>query len=648
MSKAKRTIHLIFTFILIAVWISGCSNPPLTTESPPKPDLALPDSGDDSTPEADAATPPPEPESDPEIEEGEQTPEIAADLQGLSIDAFFEESFQALTMRNPETVLSVGLTDIYNVTEVALNDISDAYQRETYDLLADTLQVLETYDRASLSPEDQISYDIYHWYLTDQLASQEFMYHIYPATYFPPTSIPEDILFFFTDSHPINNLQDAQDYVTRLGLVDIKLDQLVEILELSAEAGITPPEFGIQWLIYGSLEQFVSKPAQSNELYTGFKEKVEALPSGTLEEKQAVLDEAEQIIEAEVLPAYRELRQYLNQMAVYKGDDSGVWRLPQGDNYYTQQLRHFTTTDLSAEEIHQLGLVELEHIHAEMEAVFEQLGYPQGESLTAYYDRVAADGGHVSGNDVLPTYEALIAEADQNLDAAFDIRPAAEVIVIGDQFGGFYISGSLDGSRPGAFYAAVGGAGEPYYAMPTLAYHEAIPGHHFQISLAMEMRDLPSFRQGLTFTAYTEGWALYAEKLALELGWYADDPYGHLGHLQGMAFRAARLVVDTGLHDQGWTFDQAQAFFTENTGLEVNDPINPQYQIARYLVWPGQAASYYVGYLKIMELRQQAMDTLGEQFDLKEFHRVVLSNGAMPLGILETVVEDYIEAKSQP
>jgi uncharacterized protein (DUF885 family) len=194
----------------------------------------------------------------------------------------------------------------------------------------------------------------------------------------------------------------------------------------------------------------------------------------------------------------------------------------------------------------------------------------------------------------------------------------------------------------------VGGSGEDYYAMPTLAYHEAIPGHHFQIALAQEMQNLPAFRQGLMFTAYTEGWALYAEQLAVELGWYADDPYGLLGMLQAQAFRAARLVVDTGLHAEGWTFEQAQDFFTENTGFDVGDSIDPQQQIARYLVWPGQATAYYIGYLKFMELRQRAMDQLGDRFDLIEFHRVVLGSGAMPLDILESVVDRYIVDQSGP
>ncbi len=571
--------------------------------------------------------------------------ENALSFAGLSLADFFETSFRALTLRSPETVVSIGLTEIYGVTDVLLDDLSISYQQETYELVATILAQLRTYERATLAPEDQISYDIYEWYLEDYLAGKDYFLHQYPATYFPVTAIHEDTLQFFTDTHPVTSLAEAQDYVTRLQLVGQKIEQLSELLDAAAAAGIEPPQFAIQWTLYGNLGQFIGMPAPSTEVYTTFKTKVDLLSSGTPEAKAQVLQEAETAIATVVLPAYRQLHNQLSQIPTYPGEDSGIWRLPQGEAYYAYRLRQATTTDLTAAEIHQLGLTELERIHAEMRVIFAELGYPADLSIAAAYDRVAAEGGHIAGQEVLTTYERIIAEADENITAAFDIQPQAEVVVIGDNFGGFYMRGSLDGSRPGAFYAAVNETGEPYYAMPTLAYHEAIPGHHFQIALAMEMQDLPSFRQGVGFNAYAEGWALYAEQLAYELGWYGEDSYGHLGLLQAMAFRAARLVVDTGLHAEGWTFDQAQDFFTENTGFEVGDPVNPQFQIARYLVWPGQATSYYVGYLKIMDLRQRARDQLGEQFDLKEFHRVILSNGSMPLEILEQVVEQYIAHK---
>jgi uncharacterized protein (DUF885 family) len=637
-----RRLNSITTLVIAVLILAGCG----LFQSEPSPTARLTATpGTSNQPEIEAVSSPQKFEATTR----EATPStVVSSFEGLSLHDFFEASFRALTLRSPETVLTYGLTDIYGVTEVRLNDISDAYQRETYRLMADILEVLESYDRAALTPEEQISYDIYRWYLEDQLAGQAFMYHDYPATFFPITAVHEDLILFFTDLHPVASLDDAQDYVTRLRQVGTKIDQLIAGLEIRKEAGIEPPAFAIQWATYGSLGEFVKTSARTNTLYTSFEEKVTPPSSGTPEEKQAVLDEAEQAIDTVVLPAYRKLHQYLLSLPTYSQQDSGVWRLPQGDAYYIYLLRHHTTTGLSAEEMHQLGVDELARIHNEMAVIFERLGYPKNETLVQSFDRVARDGGHVSGNQVLTTYQDLISEADRNLDAAFDIRPQADVIVIADQYGGFYVSGSIDGSRPGAFYAGVGGAGEDYYAMPTLAYHEAIPGHHFQIALAQEMRSLPSFRQGLIFTAYTEGWALYAEQLATELDWYADDSYGMLGMLQAQAFRATRLVVDTGLHARGWTFDQAQAFFTENTGFEMDDSVNPQQQIARYLVWPGQATAYYVGYLKFMELRQRAMDQLGDQFDLIEFHRVVLSNGSMPLDILESVVNQYIAGKSGP
>lgn len=569
---------------------------------------------------------------------------LTAKLQGLDIDAFFEVSWRELMLRDPEAVVEAGLTDIWGVQEVKLTDISDAYIRETYQMAALVLDLLHQYDRASLSADQQISYDVYEWRLQDRLAEQRFMYYDYPATFFSTTAVHELMIQFFTDIHPVADLQDAQDYVTRLHQVGLKFDQLLENLRLREEAGIIPPKFATQWALYGSVRELAGAPARQTPFYTVFESKVNSLSDLSAAEKQSLLQEAEQAINDVVLPAYDRLADYLQHLESIGSDRDGVWQFADGEAYYDFLLHRYTSTDLTADEIHALGLAELERIHAEMRVLFDELGYPQDESLAQLYDRVAQDGGHVAGQQVLETYERLIAEADQNLDAAFDVRPRAEVIVIGDEYGGFYVPGAVDGSRPGAFYAAVGGQGEDYYGMPTLAYHEAIPGHHLQIALAQEA-NLPAFRQGVSFLGYTEGWALYAEQLAWELGWYADDPYANLGRLQAEAFRAARLVVDTGIHSQQWDFERAQDFFVENVGYEVGDIVNPQHQIARYVVWPGQATAYKVGMIEILELRQEARDALGDQFDLKEFHRVVLTNGPVPLEILERLVEQYIEQK---
>jgi uncharacterized protein (DUF885 family) len=296
---------------------------------------------------------------------------------------------------------------------------------------------------------------------------------------------------------------------------------------------------------------------------------------------------------------------------------------------------------MTPKEIHQLGLDELERIQAEMRVIFDELGYPQDESLTQLYNRVAQEGGYLHGKEILASYEAIIQEAKVTAAQALSRQPEADVVVIAGPTGGYYVQPAVDGSRPGAFYAAVSGT-EAKFSMPSLAYHEAVPGHHTQIALALEM-DLPTFRRGSHFTAYVEGWALYAEQLMWELGAYENDPYGNLGRLRYEAFRAARLVVDTGIHAKQWTFDQAVDYMVENTGF---DPGMVNFEVSRYVAWPGQALAYKIGMIKILALRQAAQQQLGDAFDLKAFHSVVLGNGAVPLDILENIVNDYIDEEA--
>jgi uncharacterized protein (DUF885 family) len=568
---------------------------------------------------------------------------LAAKLTGLGLDEFFEVSWRELRLRDPEAIVADGLATELDLQDATLTDISDAYVRQTYDMCETILDVLRTYNRDELTSEQQISFDVYEWYLEDQVRERTFMYHDYPATFFPVTAVHEETIHFFTDLHPLGNMQDAQDYVARLGQVGVKFEQLIDGLKLREEAGFVPPRFAIQWALYG-VRGMANSTAKQTPFYTALQGKLAALPQVSADEAQALLESAEEAINESVLPAFRALAEYLAHQETVASTDAGLWQFGTGRDYYDHLLRHYTTTELTAEEIHDLGQEELVRIHAEMHAIFDQLGYPQDEDLPMLYDRVARDGGTVPADQIIEEYESLINEASANLTAAFNIQPRAELIVVQSPIKGMYVHASLDGSRPGAFHAGPARSPEQYYAMPTLAYHEAIPGHHFQIALAQES-DLPSFRNSLGFLGYAEGWALYAEQLASELGWYADDPYADLGRLQAEAFRAARLVVDTGIHVKRWTWDEAVDFFVENTGYEPGDSVDPDGQIARYIVWPAQATSYKIGMLKLLELRQRAMDELDEQFDLKEFHAVVLSNGSMPLQVLERVVDDYIAAK---
>ena len=588
---------------------------------------------------------PEDPTPEVEIDEPAESPAEALKIQleGLDLHEFFDDSFQALMMRDPEGVLAQGLADVYGLEGAELTDISDAYIRETQQMYDVVLDLLQKYDRELLSPADQVSYDVYEWFLDDIVRGQEFMYYDYPATFFPVTAVHEGVMYFFSDLHPLANRQDAEDYVTRLRKVDVKFEQLLEGLRLRENEGIIPPSFAPQWALYG-LRNLANADAIYLPYYTSFEENLISIESISSSERNALLEAAEEAIEIAVLPAYDNLVSYLEHLESISSSQDGLWQFPKGEDYYAHLLRHYTTTSMSAEEIHQLGYQELERIHAEMDAIFVDLGYDTDATLGDLFDGVARDGGSIPAGEVLSTYEEIIKDAEGNLDQAFDIRPEAELEVVASTIKGMYVHASLDGSRPGAFHAGTGQSPEEWYAMPTLAYHEAVPGHHFQISLAQEA-DLPLFRSLVSNLGYTEGWALYGEQLAWELGWYDDDPFGNLGRLQAEAFRAARLVVDTGIHTKRWTFSQALDFFIENVGFERGDSADPEGQIARYIVWAGQATSYKIGMIKMLSIRQHAMDQLGDQFDLTEYHNVVLRNGSMPLEVLERVVNDYIASK---
>ena len=634
MSVKSRSIILLLVFILGVSGLTACGS--------------FPPSGGATLREKRAASLLPD-----KTAETEQPTPPAGDTAGISnsdqsypdaeIDTFFETSWRELMLRDPDWVLAEGLSGTYGMDEIMLSNLSDEYQLETHQLIEDTLQSLRGFDRSQLSPDRQISYDVYEWYLEDQLQQAEFLEYRYLVTVYPLISVPEGTAHFFTDLHPITNRQEAEDYLTRLDQIDERFDVLIKMLKQREESGIVPPRFAVQGAIPGLRRMAYSNP-KDTPYFTAYWDRVHHIQALAEAEKQALIDAAERVISESVLPAYQELVEYMEHQQTIAPTDEGVWQFKQGLDYYDCLLKHHTSTDLDADQIHQLGLEELERIHAEIYEVFKQLGYPLDESLPALYDRVAEGGGYIPASQVLETYESIITDAENNLGQAFDLRPQAELAVISSSIRGLYVHGSLDGTRPGAFHAGPATTSEQYYAMPTLAYHEGVPGHHFQVSLAMES-DLPLFRNLIGFTGFSEGWALYAEKLASELGWYDDNPYGNLGRLQGEALRAARLVVDTGIHAMGWSFAQASDFLSENTGFDRGDSVNPDHQIARYIVYPGQATAYKVGMIRILELRQQAQEQLGDEFNLKEFHSLLLSNGSMPLEVLERLVEEYLAGR---
>jgi uncharacterized protein (DUF885 family) len=578
---------------------------------------------------------------------------IVGELRGLRLEDFFEESYQRLLLRNPEYLTALGAAGSFGLRNDQLNDLSDAYIRETQELESAMLDLLRTYDRTALTPELRVSYDVYEWYLDDRVRGHEFAHNDYPLHHFLG-SYHDELIRLFTEIHPLTSRADAQDYVSRLSQVDGQVGQLLEGLKRREEMGIIPPDFIVRLTLHEitgylqtSSRDAASINAEALSVYTVFRDKLDNIEALTADEKEGLLDAARIEITESFIPAYVQLLAYLDHLQTIATSDAGVWKFPNGDAYYAYLLRSQTSTDLTPTEIHELGLTEVERIHGELQQAFADLGYRSDLGLGELFNRAERDAGYyeigseLEKEKLIEAYDALIAEVDRRVDAAFDIRPEAKVAVVGGPMGGYYVPGSSDGSRPGAFHVSTSGTWASKMYMAPVAYHEAVPGHHLQIALAQEL-DLPTFRTDVFFNGYGEGWALYAEQLAWELGLYEDDPYGNIGRLWLELLRAVRLVADTGIHALGWTRAQANAYMAEAFGAP---PGTSFYEVDRYIVEPAQATGYKVGMIKILELRQRAIEQLGEEFDLKDFHNVVLGNGSVPLDILERLVDEYIDAK---
>jgi uncharacterized protein (DUF885 family) len=371
------------------------------------------------------------------------------------------------------------------------------------------------------------------------------------------------------------------------------------------------------------------------------------------EQRAAFQKKVETAITDNVYPAYHKLIDYFSALLPKTTTDDGVWKLPDGDAFYAYALRKSTTTTLKPEEVHELGLREVTRIEAEMRALLNANGFA-GRPIGDAMDVLGKDPRFLFANDdkgradALAEYTRLINDAIERSRLLFAMVPKAKIEVRrvpvfkeATSAGAYYNGASLDGTRPGVFYANLRDMNEvPKWSMPTLAYHEGVPGHHWQIATAQELKGLPQFRKLIPFTAYQEGWALYSEWLAKEAGWYEGDPFGDLGRLQAELFRAVRLVVDTGIHAKRWPREQAITYMRDKTGMGEKEVTA---EIERYIVNPGQACAYKVGMLKIQELRKRAQAELGAKFDQRQFHEVVLGNGALPLEILEEQVADYIQ-----
>jgi uncharacterized protein (DUF885 family) len=585
----------------------------------------------------------------------------------FNIKHFYDKVFVELAIDSPELTTSMGIPFLYDRSKDELDDISDAKQWESFNKMKEDYETLMSYDFESQSEENKLNTKILAFYLEGLKDDEPFFYHGYPVNQMG--GIQNGLPSLMESAHKLRDESDAEAYISRLSKFDTKFEQLIENLKIAENKGIIPPKFVIKRVV-DEMKGFIGtitattdstnvsnttlSPVKSNILYTNFELKIDKLDKISAKQKTSYKNQVEEEIGTTVFHAYQNLIDYFEQLDEKATTDDGVWKLPNGEAYYRHQLKQSTTSNLNPEEVHQIGLSEVARIKGEMKNILLAEGYVDTtKTLGAIIQELNKEERFLFPNTdegrqmVLDEYDRILSEISDGLDNAFDVRPKAGLEVKRvpkfkeeGSASAYYNGPAMDDSRGGIFYANLRNVHESVkFGMKTLAYHEGIPGHHFQIAIQSELDGVPIFRTIGLFTAYVEGWALYSEQLAWELGIYDNDPFGNLGRLQAEMFRAVRLVVDTGIHYKKWTREEAIDYMVLNTGMTTTEVTT---EIERYIVWPGQACAYKIGMLKILELREKAKQELGNKFDLREFHNVVLKNGAVPLDILEEIVESYI------
>lgn len=586
----------------------------------------------------------------------------------FNIRNFYDRVFIEFAMSNPEMVSAMGIPVLYDIYKDDLSDVSDKENWSQFNKMKENYETLLSYDFESQSKENQLNTKILAWFMKSQIDGEPYFYHDYPVNQM--YGIQSNLPSLLESSHKLEDKSDVEAYITRLSKFDTKFDQVLEGLKIREEKGIKPPVFVIDRVLNEmtgfigqnkkegiELEVEETDPVKTNILYTNLENKISEIEDLSDEEKEHFKGLAEKEIRGTVFAAYGKLINYFQALKSKANTNDGVWKFPDGDAFYLYMLNLNTTTTYTAEQIHNIGLSEVKRIKQEMWDILISEGYNDttktiGELIQEINkeDRFLFQNNDEGRKEVLARYNEILDEINNGLDDAFDIRPKAglEVKRVPEfkeegSAGAYYEAPPMDGSRGGIFYANLRDVHETVkFAMKTLAYHEGIPGHHFQIAIQGELEGVPIFRTLGLFTAYVEGWALYTEQLAWELGFYKDDPFGNLGRLQAEMFRAVRLVVDTGIHYKRWTREEAIDYMIANTGMTTGEVVT---EIERYIVMPGQATAYKIGMMKILELRGKAKNELGDKFDLKEFHNVLLKNGAVPLEVLEELIDEYIENK---
>ena len=560
-----------------------------------------------------------------------------------SVGAFFQAFTDEWMLRQPSAATASRYFDGAQQREMdrQLTPQTEEFRSETVELARRGLERLATFDHDEMTDTERVSAEMMAWQLQAIVDGEQFSHLRFPLNQFHGANVGLPNLM--TVVHPVTNAQDADSYLARLRLFEVRMGEAREQAAALGERGILPPRFILQATI-DQMRQFIAPDPDENPLVTTFRERLADVD--TIGETQApdLVYEAREIVANSIYPAWREAIAVLEGQLPEATDDAGLWRFEQGAQAYAHHLHRYTSTQLDAEQIHALGLSEVERIEGEMDAILRSLGREEG-SVNERIAQLRQDLAYPDNDDgreqIMADIETMMRDAERRADALFDIRPETPVVARPypefrwESAAASYTAPPLDGSRPGVYQMPLRTNRLTHFGLRTLVYHEAVPGHHFQVALSVENEDLPKFRQTRALggiSAFSEGWALYAERLAAEEGWYEGDPEGLLGQLDAELFRARRLVVDTGLHAKGWTRQQA-----------IDYGIAPS-EVDRYVVMPGQATSYKVGQLEMIRLRDNARDALGEDFDPRQFHNRVLLTGTVPLSLLEREVDDYVQA----
>jgi len=568
------------------------------------------------------------------------------------LNTYFDKEFQKEIEESPMMQTRFGMKSDYGKWD----DFSNLKYAEDLEQAKKRLEYLDNVDTSALNEETKLSYELFRRQVENEIDDYKYRFYDYPVNQMH--GYHAELPAFLINMHRIDSIPDAKAYISRLVGLEKAMNDIIEQLKLREQNGIIPPKFVFDRTLDASRNIIKGKPftnsAEASTLMEDFNSKVKKLEISE-EEKTKLINEAEIALVDHVQPAFKNLVAFLENQQQRTTDKAGVWKFPKGDEFYNNALQRVTTTNLSADEIHKIGLNEVARIHGEMEIIMEEVGF-EG-SLQDFFKFMKTDEQFYYENTeegkavYLKKAKDLINTMKTKLPELFNTMPEADIVVkavepFREKSAGkaFYQQPAIDGSRPGTYYANLYDMqAMPKYEMEALAYHEGIPGHHMQIAIAQELDSIPEFRKFSFFTAYVEGWGLYSEYIPKEIGFY-EDPYSDFGRLAMELWRSCRLVVDTGIHAKKWTRQEGIDYYKKNTPAAESACVK---MVERHIVMPGQATAYKIGMNKILDLRENAKEQLGDKFDIKQFHDVVLTDGALPLTILESKVDSWVKSKKQ-